>query len=61
MQRAAENNDQFAYRNSQMGKMVNDVMTLQKLKGTSYYDAMMADIQRASTLDANSDQAQQMI
>lgn len=61
MEKAIGNNDQFAYRNSQLGKLINDVMMLQQLKGTSFYDTMMADIQRASTLDANSDQAQSMI
>lgn len=43
-----ESNDQFSYRNSQMGKAINDVFMISKLKGTQFYESMMTDLQRAS-------------
>jgi len=61
MQKAMEGNDQFAFRNSLQGKMINDVMVLSKLKGTPFYESTMRTLQVASTLDATSDSAQEMI
>lgn len=61
MQKASESNDQFSYRKSQMGKAINDVFMLDKLKGTDYYDSVINDLQRASQMDVNSDVAQNMI
>lgn len=61
MENAAESNDQFSYRKAQMGKAINDIFMLSKLKGTEYYDAMMNDLQRAATMDVDSQEAQKMI
>ena len=41
MGEAARGNDEFGYRNSVLGKTINDAFMLQKLKGTKYYDAFM--------------------
>lgn len=61
MEKASESNDQFSYRKAQMGKAINDVFMLSKLKGTNIYDSIIQDLQRASEMDVNSDVAQSMI
>lgn len=61
MEHAAESNDQFSYRKAQMGKAINDVFMLSKLKGTSYYDSVIQDLQRASSMDVSSQETQDMI
>ena len=61
MENAAESNDQFSYRKAQMGKAVNDVFMLSKLKGTDYYDSVVTDLQKASSMDVDSQEAQDMI
>lgn len=61
MQKSAESNDEFGYRNSAMGKSINDALMLQKMQGTEYYDAFMSQIQEVATLDANSEVAQQYV
>ena len=60
MQKAIESNDQFGYRNSQMGNAINDVFMLSKLKGTDYYDAVMTDLQRASEGNVTNDDIQKI-
>ena len=61
MEKASESNDQFSYRKAQMGKAINDVFMLSKLKGTNIYNSTIQDLQRASEMDVNSDVAQSMI
>lgn len=61
MQNAMESNDQFSYRKAQMGKAINDVMTLSKLKGTSLYDTVLKDLQRSSQMDVTSEEGQSMV
>ncbi len=48
MENAAESNDQFSYRNAQMGKAINDIFMLKKLEGTALHDVLMQDIQKAA-------------
>lgn len=61
MENAAESNDQFSYRKAQMGKAINDVFMLSKLKGTEVYDTVMKDLQRASAMTVDSQDAQNII
>lgn len=61
MHNAAESNDQFNYRNSQMGKAINDAITLSQLKGTDLYETIMTDLQRSSEMDVNSQEGQSII
>lgn len=60
MENAAESNDQFSYRKAQMGKAINDVFMLSKLKGTDYYDSMMQDLQRAASGEITAEDVQKM-
>lgn len=61
MQNAMESNDQFSYRKAQMGKAINDVMTLSKLKGTALYDTILKDLQKSSQMDVSSEEGQSMV
>ena len=60
MENAAESNDQFSYRKAQMGKAINDVFMLSKLKGTDYYDSMIADLQRAASGELTQEDIQKL-
>lgn len=60
MEKAAESNDQFSYRKAQMGKAINDVFMLSKLKGTDYYDAMITDLQRAASGEIGQEDIQKL-
>lgn len=61
MEKAAGSNDEFSYRKAQMGKAINDVFMLSKLKGTDFYDSVIEDLQRVSEMDVDSEVTQQMI
>lgn len=61
MENAAESNDQFSYRKAQMGKAVNDVMTLSKLKGTDFYDTLIKQLQTSSEMDVNSEEGRDIV
>ena len=61
MENAAGSNDQFSYRKAQMGKAINDIFMLSKLKGTDFYDAILTDLQRSAAMDVSSKEAQDMI
>lgn len=61
IEKAIESNDQFGYRKAQMGKAINDVFMLNRLKGTKLYDSIIEDLQRSSQMDVSSDVAQNMI
>ena len=50
MDEASGRNDEFDYRNSELGKTINDVMTLEKLRGTDYYNSFMQDLTRTANL-----------
>lgn len=49
IEKAAQSNDEFSYRNSLKGKAINDVFLLNKLKGTDFYDSIIKELQRVST------------
>ena len=61
MHNAAESNDQFSYRNAQMGKAINDAIMLSHLEGTDMYDAIVRDLQRSASMDVNSQEGQSMV
>lgn len=61
MDEASGKNDEFSYRNSELGKTINDVMMLQKLQGTDYYNSFMNDLVRAANAEEGSPEAQQLI
>lgn len=54
MDEAAEKNDEFEYRNSALGKTINDAMMLSHIQGTSYYNSFMADLSRVATMEPDS-------
>lgn len=58
---AAEGNDQYSYRKAQLGRFINDIFMLDKLKGTDFYDSMVTEMQLVSELDAGSEQGKKLI
>lgn len=61
MDEASGRNDEFDYRNSELGKTINDVMTLEKLRGTDYYNSFMQDLTRTANLEEGSEEAQALV
>ena len=61
MDEAAGRNDEFEYRNSALGKTINDALMLENLQGTAYYDSFLADATRAANVESNSPEAQQLV
>lgn len=50
--------DEFGYRNSALGKTINDAFMLQKLKGTKYYDAFLNQLTEIANLEEGSELAE---
>lgn len=61
MDEASGRNDEFDYRNSELGKTINDVMTLEKLRGTDYYNSFMQDLTRTANLEEGSEEATALV
>lgn len=61
MQQNADGNDEFGYRNSVLGKTINDAIMLNKLRGTEYYDSFMEQLQEVTMLDEDAEKAAQYI
>lgn len=57
MGEAGLGNDEFGYRNSALGKTINDAFMLQKLQGTPYYDSYMNQLVEIANLKEDSDVA----
>lgn len=53
--------DEFGYRNSALGKTINDAFMLQKLKGTKYYDAYLNQLIEVANLEEGSELAEKYI
>lgn len=53
--------DEFGYRNSMLGKTINDAFMLQKLKGTKYYDAYLNQLIEVANLEEDSELAEKYI
>lgn len=51
MQQSAQTNDQYSFRNSRQGQLINDVIMLQHLEGTAFHDSFMNDVKRAASGD----------
>lgn len=62
MQEAADAGDEFGYRNSVLGKTINDAFMLAKLKRTNpgMHENLMAYYKKLAQMDPNSDEAQQI-
>lgn len=61
MNKSAEVGDEFAFRNSVLGKTVNDIFMLEKLKGTEFYNSIMQQLVEVANMERGSDVAQQYI
>ena len=61
MEDASQVGDEFAYRNSAIGKMINDAFMLDKLKGTAYHNSFLQDVLRAANAEEGSQEAQSLI
>lgn len=58
---ASLGSDEFGYRNSALGKTINDAFMLQKLKGTKYYDAFLNQLTEVANLEEGSELAEKYI
>lgn len=61
MESSASINDEFGYRNSVLGKTINDAIMLEKLKGTAFYDSYMNNLVIAANAERNSQEAADII
>ena len=61
MEDASGRNDEFDYRNNELGKTINDVMMLDKLKGSEYYNSFMTDLTKAANVEEGSEEAQALV
>lgn len=61
METSAATNDEFGFRNSLLGKTINDAFMLEKLKGTQYYDAIINQLSEAANLEEGTDLANQYV
>lgn len=57
MGESARGNDEFGYRNSTLGRTINDVFMLQRLEGTAYYDTYINQLSEIANLEEGSDAA----
>lgn len=61
MESSAAINDEFGYRNSVLGKTINDAIVLEKLKGTAFYDSYMNNLVTAANAERNSQEATNIV
>lgn len=61
MESDAKSNDEFGYRNSLLGKTINDVFMLDKMKGTQHYDSFMNELITVANLEEGTEQANSYI
>lgn len=61
MEDSGNRGDEFGYRNSLLGKTINDAMMLEKLRGTAYYDSFMNEVVEASQLEEGTPEAARYI
>lgn len=54
---SASISDEFGYRNSVLGKTINDALILEKLKGTAFYDSYMNNLVIAANSERGSQEA----
>ena len=61
MGKAASKGDEFAYRNSRLGKTVQMALYLDQLKGTDFYDSYMNIYQKAANMQNGDDDAKSVV
>lgn len=61
MSSSASISDEFGYRNSALGKTINDAVILEKLKGTAFYDSYMNNLVTAANAEAGSQEATNIV
>ena len=61
MEKAADNDDEFSYRNSLLGMRVNDAMMLNKIKGTQTHESIMTTLNNIINADFNSQTGQNIV
>ena len=61
MESDAKSNDEFGYRNSLLGKTINDAFMLEKMRGTAYYDSFMNELVTVANLEEGTEQANSYI
>lgn len=61
MSSSASISDEFGYRNSVLGKTINDALMLEKLKGTAFYDSYMNNLVTAANVEKGSQEATNII
>lgn len=61
MESSASNSDEFGYRNSVLGKTINDAVMLEKLKGTAFYDSYMNNLVIAANAERGSQEAANIV
>lgn len=61
MESSAAINDEFGYRNSVLGKTINDAIMLEKLKGTAFYDSYMNNLVIAANAERGSQEATDIV
>lgn len=61
MSSSASIGDEFGYRNSVLGKTINDALILEKLKGTAFYDSYMNNLVTAANAEEGTQEATDII
>lgn len=61
MSSSAAINDEFGYRNSVLGKTINDAVMLEKLKGTAFYDSYMNNLVVAANAEEGTQEATDIV
>lgn len=61
MEDSSRGNDEFGYRNSTLGKTINDVFMLQHLKGTQMYDSYINQLSEVANLEEGTETANNYI
>lgn len=58
---AAQNNDEFGYRNKLQAKTINDILTLNKIKDTKLYDDIINDLTSTANVKEGSKEEQLLL
>jgi hypothetical protein len=53
--------NEFNYRNSTLGKAINDIFMLQKLEGSDFYDSLMKQVTDIAYMSEDSEQAAKLV
>lgn len=61
MEDSSRGNDEFGYRNSTLGKTINDVFMLQHLEGTQMYDSYINQLSEVANLEEGTETANNYI